>query len=128
MKVLDFGIAKLEQSPLASAPGVTGTPLWMAPEQAMRETVGPAADIWALGLMAFYLLTGRCFWRSAGDPGGSVTSVLREILVDEIPTASARAATLRRECARAGGLRCVVRALRRPRARRTASRPWRDVA
>jgi len=93
VKVLDFGIAKLGHSPLASAPGVTGTPLWMAPEQAMREDVGPAADIWALGLMAFYLLTGRCFWRSAADPNGSVTSVLREILVDELPAASARAAT-----------------------------------
>ena len=115
VKVLDFGIAKLGHSPLASAPGVTGTPLWMAPEQAIRETVGPSADIWALGLMAFYLLTGRYFWRSAGDPDGSLTSILREILVDEIPTASSRAAAYGAGARLPAGFdawfaRCVARA------------------
>ena len=37
-----------------------GTPKWMAPEQSEAgSNIRPATDVWSLGLIAFYLLTGR---------------------------------------------------------------------
>lgn len=63
VKVLDFGVAKL----LASGPvgGHTvagmaiGTPTYMAPEQWTGAAVDGRADLYALGMMAFLLVTGR---------------------------------------------------------------------
>ena len=40
-----------------------GTPLWMAPEQTARGVkIAPPTDVWAIGLIAFQLLTGRHYW------------------------------------------------------------------
>ncbi|RKH70757.1 serine/threonine protein kinase [Corallococcus aberystwythensis] len=61
IKLVDFGIAKVmqEHNALARADGSTlGTPDFMAPEQIRRGEVGPAADLYALGVMAFHMLTG----------------------------------------------------------------------
>jgi serine/threonine-protein kinase len=56
----DFGIAKmLESSGGLTATGmITGTPQYMAPEQAMATKVGPPADIYALGIVAYEMFTG----------------------------------------------------------------------
>jgi len=96
VKVLDFGIAKL----LAEArPGHTtcamGTPLWMAPEQADgARPVGPQADVWALGLIVFWMLTGRSYWREATSPAASIVALMQEVLVQPIVAASTRASEL----------------------------------
>jgi eukaryotic-like serine/threonine-protein kinase len=63
-KISDFGIARLEGEPGATetgANGPKGTPSYMAPEQvaALHGTIGPAADIHALGALLYHLLTGR---------------------------------------------------------------------
>jgi eukaryotic-like serine/threonine-protein kinase len=66
VKVLDFGLVKevssvsLEHS-MATIPGqmALGTPAYMAPEMALGETVDGRADIYALGCVAYYLLTGQ---------------------------------------------------------------------
>jgi serine/threonine-protein kinase len=57
----DFGIAKiLESSGGLTATGmITGTPQYMAPEQAMARKVGPPADVYALGIVAYEMLTGH---------------------------------------------------------------------
>jgi len=56
----DFGIAKiLESSGNLTATGmITGTPQYMAPEQAMGTKAGPPADVYALGIVAYEMFTG----------------------------------------------------------------------
>jgi serine/threonine protein kinase/Flp pilus assembly protein TadD len=62
-KIADFGLAKfLDSSTEATQTGhLIGTPSFMAPEQADGRTddVGPAVDIYALGVILYQLLTGR---------------------------------------------------------------------
>jgi serine/threonine-protein kinase len=65
VKVLDFGLVKSLAAPagedsMATAAGLTpGTPAYMAPEMALGEAVDGRADIYALGCVAYYLLTGQ---------------------------------------------------------------------
>jgi len=92
VKVLDFGIAKLAaEAGTRGTTGAMGSPLWMAPEQTERGTITPAADVWALGLIAYFALTGTVFWRSARDPQTTIAQVLREIVLEPIPAATIRA-------------------------------------
>ena len=59
-KITDFGLAKELGRADMTPTGVTvGTPGYMAPELANRGTVGPAADIYALGAILYELLIGR---------------------------------------------------------------------
>lgn len=60
--LLDFGIAKLHDAEaLTTQSGVVlGTPYYMAPEQALGvRSLGPAVDIWAVGVLLFECLSGR---------------------------------------------------------------------
>ncbi|HTK40219.1 MAG TPA: serine/threonine-protein kinase [Gemmatimonadales bacterium] len=65
VKVLDFGLVKTvagesAEHSLATAAGLTpGTPAYMAPEMALGESVDGRADLYALGCVAYYLLTGQ---------------------------------------------------------------------
>ncbi len=66
VKVLDFGLVKEVSSvsmgeSLATIPGqmALGTPGYMAPEMALGERVDGRADIYALGCVAYYLVTGE---------------------------------------------------------------------
>lgn len=69
VKVLDFGVSKAISNfgnagpntmrPLTQEGTVFGTPLYMAPEQAMAEEITPAVDIYALGHIAFEMITGH---------------------------------------------------------------------
>ena len=95
IKVLDFGIAKVVAATQATATALLGSPAWMAPEQTdPGAPITPLTDLWPLGLLAFWLLTGQLFWRAAADPNASMHSVLKEILFDAIPRPSRRAADL----------------------------------
>ena len=63
-KVCDFGLAKVlkdQQTDDATRSGVPmGTPSYMAPEQiADAKSVGPAADVFSLGALLYYMCTGR---------------------------------------------------------------------
>jgi len=63
-KVLDFGLVKPTKEPgsatLTADMTVSGTPLYMAPEQAMAEpSLDARADIYALGAMLYHALTGK---------------------------------------------------------------------
>jgi DNA-binding NtrC family response regulator len=62
VKVLDFGIAKQadqrEEMNLTGA-GILGSPAFMSPEQVQSKEVSPQTDLYSLGCLAFWLLTGR---------------------------------------------------------------------
>ena len=56
----DFGVAALIDWPSFTMSGaLTGTPLYMSPEQARAERVGPASDVYSLGVVLFEALTGQ---------------------------------------------------------------------
>ncbi len=64
VKLLDFGLAKQAPAPRGETPQtrvsrVMGTPEFMAPEQARGQPVGPRTDLYAVGVIAFELLTGQ---------------------------------------------------------------------
>jgi serine/threonine protein kinase len=96
VKVLDFGISKcLDQS--ATSVGITrqlGSPLFMAPEQARSGArLRRSTDVWPLGLLAYFLLTGRYYWRSVTDAGVNLNALMLEIAADPIEAPSLRAAS-----------------------------------
>lgn len=92
-KVSDFGIAKgLAEKSWASTEAGLGTPLWTAPEQARPGFVpSPRADVWALGLLSYFLLTGRQYWVHANQRS-SVADLVLELERSELEKASSRAA------------------------------------
>ncbi len=60
IKLADFGIAKAtEQSSITQVGSVLGTAAYLAPEQARGEEAGPPADLYALGVVTYQLLSGR---------------------------------------------------------------------
>jgi serine/threonine protein kinase len=62
VKVLDFGIARLNDGSSASLTRtgqVVGSPLYMAPEQIQGKPLDGSCDLYALGVIAYTLLTGR---------------------------------------------------------------------
>lgn len=78
--VMDFGLAhstRAEEARLTGAGAVVGTPAYMAPEQVggKAEAVGPAADIYSLGVILYELLASRLPFE------GPVLAVLGQVLV-----------------------------------------------
>jgi serine/threonine protein kinase len=96
VKVLDFGIAKLvhEGRAVTSATSTVGTPMWIAPEQLKRATLSVQTDVWALGLLVFWALTGRSYWEAANGDDVALEALLTEILMAPLLPASERAAAL----------------------------------
>ena len=77
-KVLDFGLAKTNQSTMLTRMGSTlGTVAYMSPEQTRGEAVDGRTDLWALGVMLYEMVAGRLPF--AGDYEQAVTySILNE--------------------------------------------------
>ena len=88
VKVLDFGIAKLEMDH-GDAPELTeehlliGTPAYMSPEQSLAGAVDARSDLYALGAVLFFALTGRPPFQ------GSIPEVLRSHRNDPAPPVAA---------------------------------------
>ncbi len=61
VKVIDFGIAKLESvdGTMTGAGWVMGTPAYMSPEVAMGDSADARSDVYALGQVLYFLLCGR---------------------------------------------------------------------
>jgi serine/threonine protein kinase len=73
IKLLDFGIAKLVSE--LTRTQVVGTLLFMAPEQLEGRGIVPATDVWALGLVAFYLMTGKHYWLLDVGPAEMIAQI-----------------------------------------------------
>lgn len=119
IKVLDFGISKetglskqVDEPSLTQATGVVGSPWYMSPEQMISsKDVGPATDIWALGVTLYELLT-----KSIPFAARTTEDVCQRILHDE-PTPLRRIRVML-----PGGLEAIVmRCLRRRPQERWAS-------
>jgi serine/threonine-protein kinase len=87
-KITDFGLARHFERPadVTLVAAKVGTPSYMAPEQVIgkQDTLGPAADVYALGATLYELLTGRPPFR-----GETVTETERQV-VNEEPAAPSR--------------------------------------
>jgi len=101
-KVIDFGLAKaligqvLTEHTLFTAYGtVAGTPLYMAPEQAKFNAIDidTRADIYALGVILYELLTGTTPIERAALKQAALDEVLRLVRESEPPTPSKRLST-----------------------------------
>jgi serine/threonine-protein kinase len=85
VKVLDFGLVKRHEKlegdselSLTRAGAITGTPSFVAPEIALdKEPVAGRADIYALGCVAYWLLTGRLVF-DAATPVGMIVAHINE--------------------------------------------------
>jgi serine/threonine protein kinase len=85
VKIVDFGIAQLGGRNGTRTGAMMGTPLYMAPEQAMGNTagIGPWTDVFALGVILTEVITlqaqveeGEPWWGTALHRGGSVRALL----------------------------------------------------
>lgn len=59
LKIVDFGIARLASSSMTASGLIMGTPDYMSPEQARGDDVDQRSDIFSMGAVFYYILTGR---------------------------------------------------------------------
>ena len=94
-KLLDFGLARFQQAPMLSEPGlptadhagltrrgvIAGTPQYMAPEQVRGEDADPRSDIFAFGCVLYEMVAGR-----APFAGKTARDVMSAILTADPPS------------------------------------------
>jgi hypothetical protein len=101
VKVLDFGLVKDTRSVQLSLEGkISGTPEYMAPEQAHGGELDGRADLYSLGCTAFHLLAGRPVFREPSDvatllahqvqPAPALSSVMDAAIPPELEALIAR--------------------------------------
>lgn len=80
--VLDFGLARgpAMGATITLTGAMVGTPAWLSPEQILGEPVGPATDLYALGLMLYQALSGRL---------PHATGEVRDLWADRVSTDAA---------------------------------------
>ncbi|WP_104138899.1 GAF domain-containing serine/threonine-protein kinase [Arthrobacter sp. ZGTC131] len=76
-KLTDFGIALIADNPESPDGGFLGTAGYLSPEQARSERVGPASDVYSLGLVLLECLTGQ-----QAFPGDPLQSALARLIED----------------------------------------------
>ena len=97
VKLADFGIAKAtEQSSITQVGSVLGTAAYLAPEQARGEEAGPRADLYALGVVTYQLISGRLPYEAT-----SLTELALKQQQEEPPMLDTLVAAVRPELAEA---------------------------
>ena len=77
VKILDFGIAKLESADRRTQQNqALGSPQYMSPEHVQNKPVDHRTDIWSMGIVAYELLTGRTPFEAEGI-GETLAAVLQ---------------------------------------------------
>ncbi|MBS0658953.1 MAG: protein kinase [Verrucomicrobia bacterium] len=95
LKVVDFGISRISgeglgdmtAAALTKSGAMMGTPLYMSPEQArgLIQQIGPATDMWSLGLIAHRLLTGDVYWTAT-----TLAELMVQIIAEPMAPPSSR--------------------------------------
>jgi predicted Ser/Thr protein kinase len=98
--VMDFGLARRyrsEDAHLTRVGATMGTPAYMAPEQCRgeREALGPACDVYSLGVILYELLAGK-----PPFTGEDALAIVSKVLLEEPPPPSARRPDTDRELER----------------------------
>ncbi|MEO8449354.1 MAG: serine/threonine-protein kinase [Gemmatimonadota bacterium] len=90
--VADFGIAAA--AGLAGIDGISGTPEFMSPEQALGGVIDARSDLYGLGVTAFYMFSGRLPFE-----GGSATEILAKQVTEPPPSLAALGLSVPRKLA-----------------------------
>src|SRR3954468_3783051 len=103
VKVLDFGLVKAiadveQEETMATVPGqmALGTPAYMSPEMALGETIDGRTDIYALGCVAYFLLTGELVF--GGDK--AVNLIAKHLQAEPVPPSERTTQSIPRELER----------------------------
>ena len=78
VKIMDFGIARLQKADATGSGAIVGTPTYMAPEQITNGAITPATDVFSVGCMLYELL---CYQRPF--EAESIHGVLYQVLTTE---------------------------------------------
>ncbi len=78
VKIMDFGIARLQSADVTGSGAIVGTPTYMAPEQITNGAITPATDIFAVGCVLYELLA---YHKPFG--GETVHGVLYQVLTTD---------------------------------------------
>src|SRR5207253_657259 len=78
IKIMDFGIARLQSADVSGSGAIVGTPTYMAPEQITNGAITPATDVFAVGCLLYELLTYRKPFE-----GETVHGVLYQVLTTD---------------------------------------------
>jgi serine/threonine-protein kinase len=97
--LMDFGIAKSggAEGRLTATGMIIGTPMYMSPEQASGDHIGPGSDIYSLGVVAYELLAGEPIFGKATSPQQIIAAHLAQAPEDlravnpHVPAAVAKA-------------------------------------
>jgi serine/threonine protein kinase/tetratricopeptide (TPR) repeat protein len=80
IRILDFGLAKARDQSVTDSGAILGTTSYMAPEQIRGDAVDVRADLWALGVVFYQMLTGR-----KPFAGEKEVAIAHAILHDDLP-------------------------------------------
>lgn len=89
IKVLDFGIARIESAAYTQIGSMLGTPSYMSPEQMRGDPADGRADLWSAGVMLYEMLVGKSPFAAP-----NVIEVMRNVATLEPPSVSTLVAEL----------------------------------
>jgi eukaryotic-like serine/threonine-protein kinase len=81
VKVMDFGIARAGNTTMTQTGSVLGTAHYVSPEQAQGRALGPASDLYSLGIVLYELTTGRLPF----DADTPVAVALKQVNEEPVP-------------------------------------------